>query len=162
MRTLTMLLLLAAMPSLAGPSGEDRFLGTWQLDPAACHYESGPVPESMLIVMQPADEGVHYRSVTTLKGGGTATADYTAAYDGRAVLVESTAGVMVPIALTRLDDSTVVARYTRAFSVVAESRRVLDAAGRVLTITTTTGGVTGHDFTNVAVYRRVEPDVPPG
>ena len=161
MRGLTLLLHLVAMPAFPGPPGEDRFLGTWQLDPAACQYESGAVPESMLIVMQPADDGVHYRSVTTLKGGGTATADYTAAYDGRPVLVESTAGVMLPIALTRLDDSTVVARYMRAFGVVAQSRRVLDVSGRVMTITTT-GGATGQVFTNVAIYRRVEADTPVG
>lgn len=62
----------------------------------------------------------------------------------------------MPIALIRLDGATVTARQGRAFSVVAKSRRVLDAGGRTMTIATTTGGATGQVVTNVSVDRRVD------
>jgi len=133
----------------------DLFLGTWRLNPSASTYQSGDVPASMTIIMETTPQGIHYRSQTELRDHRTTTAQYTAAYGGQQALVIGDAGFLTPVKLARIDAHTVAASYVRGGSqVVAESRRVLSADGKKMTITTVFKAKDGKAVTNVGIYEK--------
>jgi hypothetical protein len=134
---------------------EDPFIGTWVLDPYRSHYEGEQRPNSMVIVMTATPEGIHYRSDSRQAGSEKwVSCEYTAAYDGRPVVVRGSAGLMAPVALRRVDATTVEATYMRALQVTASSRRVLSEDAQVMTISTVWRGADGESHTNVAVFER--------
>lgn len=135
-------------------SESDPFVGTWQLNRQKSHYPPGACPQSMVIVMEAAGTGIHYRSETTYADGRFMRAEYTADYNGKEVLVTGSAGLLLPVSLRRPDTHTVVARYTRALQVIAKSRRVVSRDGRFMTITTTSPGPTGKNLLSVGVYEK--------
>jgi hypothetical protein len=130
----------------------DPFVGSWSMNVSASRYESA-LPKAMLIVMEPANEGIHYRSKTT-HDGRVVIAEYTAGYDGKPAAVVANGSLTAPIALRRIDAMTVEASYIRGLQVVATSRRSLSEKGRVMTITTTTYDERHQATTNVGVYER--------
>jgi len=132
----------------------DPFVGRWVLDVGRSHYAEGAAPRAMVIDMEAAGDGIRYRSETTYQDGRTARSEYTAGYDRRPVLVTGSRGLLLPVSLDRTDSHTVVASYTRALVVVATSRRVVSADGRVMTITTTSKNAEGKEATTVAVFTK--------
>jgi hypothetical protein len=132
----------------------DPFLGKWTLDPKSSRYPRGLCPVQMTIEMTTAGSSVHYHSETQMTSGNTFTADYTAAYDERPVVVSGARGVLLPVALKRLEPNVVVASYSSGLQVRATSRRVVSADGGVMTVTTTSQDGEGIPVTNVSVYRK--------
>jgi hypothetical protein len=130
----------------------DPFAGTWKLNVQKSRYPRGLCPKSMVIVMEPAGDGVHYRSQTAYANGNTTTAEYTAAYQGKEAIVMGYTGLLLPVSLKRLDGYTVLANYKRGTQVVARSRRVVSRDGLVMTITTTSPDKSGKDVTTVGVF----------
>src|SRR5262249_52692851 len=119
-------------------------------------YPAGTLPKSMIIQMEAAGEGIRYRSETIDANGRTSTAEYVADYDGREAVVKGRVGLLLPVALKRVDSDTVEASYMRGFQVVATSRRVVSKDGRSMTVTTTSKDKEGKSVTNIGVYDRTE------
>ena len=142
------------LPALANPDG-DPFIGTWSMNTAASTYAAQDMPQSMVIVMQAAPGGIHYRSETIRRDRRVAIAEYTAGYDGHLAMVTGDAGIPAPVALKRIDRNTVEASYVRGFQKVASSRRVVSPDGDVMTVTTTSQREDGSEAVNVGVYRRL-------
>jgi hypothetical protein len=108
----------------------------------------------MVIEMNRVGLGIRYRSDGTYTNGATAHAQYTAKYDGRQVIVMGSHGILLPVFLKRIDSHTVIASYTKAFQVVARSRRVVSKDGRQMTITTTSKDQSGRSVTTFGVYQK--------
>jgi hypothetical protein len=148
-------LIVAMLTTSVAIADNDPFIGTWSMNVSASKYAANQLPKAMRIVMEPAPEGVHYRSETTHANDRTTVAEYFADYDGKPAMVIGSAGVLAPIALKRIDANTVDASYVKGMQVVAKSRRALSKDGRIMTITTVTYDDRHHTTTNVGVYKRV-------
>jgi len=151
MKTLYVLMLFC-MASTA--QAMDAFIGTWKLTSFKSMDTEASSPDMMLIMMEQAESGIHYRSETISKSR-VVIAEYTAEYDGHLSLVTGNYGLMAPVKLMRIDAHTVEATYIRGLQVVASSRRVLTDDETTMTITTQTYDAERHALTNVGVYRRV-------
>lgn len=153
---LAVLLISSVAPTFAGvpPGNHDPFVGTWKLNPQKSRYPRGGCPKRMVIVMEPAGQGVWYRSETTYADGNSSRSEYTADYSGKEAIVVGSAGLLLPVSLKRLDADTVVARYMRGLQVVAASRRVVSRDGRLMTITTTSPDKSGKKITTIGVYEK--------
>jgi hypothetical protein len=145
--------LLAPLSIAASAQSLDPFAGTWVMNVAKSSYPRGTCPKEMVIVMEPTKTGIHYRSKTVYPNGAVSSTEYTAGYDGKQVPVKGT-GVMMPVALRRVDARTVVATYTRWLKVAATSRRVVSPTGRTMTITTSFTEESGKKLTTVGVYEK--------
>jgi len=145
-------LLSAAAVCAQAPEPPDPFLGTWKLNVARSKYPAGTCPRQMTIAMTRIPEGIHYLSETRYADGRQARSDYTADYSDREVMVKGAVGLLLPISLKRLNPHTVEATYTRGMQVVATSRRVVSANGRVMTITTVSPDKPGQTVTTVSVF----------
>jgi hypothetical protein len=132
----------------------DPFLGKWKLDVRHSKYPAGNCPKSMVIEMQPAEQGVWYHSDTVYINGTEAHAQYTAEYDGKEVIVMSARGLMLPVSLKRIDARVVLASYARGMQVVATSKRIVSRDGKLMTITTVSNDSSGKPVTTVGVYTR--------
>ena len=108
----------------------------------------------MVIEMEGAGHGIHYRSDTTYANGRTAHSQYTADYSGKEATVMGARAILLPVSLKRLNTHTVVASYTKSFQVVATSRRVVSADRRRMTITTTSKDPSGKSVTTVGLYKK--------
>src|SRR5262249_38440318 len=133
----------------------DPFTGTWQLNVHKSKYPPGTCPRSMIIQMEPAGNGVQYRSETTQADGRKTQAHYTADYSGTEAIVTAQAALMAPVSLQRVDERTVVASYRRGMQTIATSRRAVSKNGRTMTITTVTTDKDGRSVTTVGVYDKV-------
>jgi len=148
-------LLVAALLSTSLVYGNtDPFIGTWRLNVQKSRYAPGTCPKRMVIQMEPAGGGVQYRSETTYANGATSYSRYTADYNGAEAIVTGAKGLMTPVSLKRIDSRTVLASYSRAFRVLATSRRVVSSDGKVMTITTISNDKDGKAVTNVGVYEK--------
>ena len=143
------LLLATAMASATDP-----FVGRWVLNPRLSKYPSGTCPRRMVIEMESAGDGVHYRSDATYANGVTAHSEYTADYNGKQSLVIGNRGLLLPVSLKRSNSRLVLASYTKGLQVVATSRRVVSKDGRRMTITTISKGRTGADIMTVGMYEK--------
>ena len=144
------LLLASAMASASA----DPFVGRWALNPGLSKYPSGTCPRNMVIEVESAGDGIHYRSDTTYANGATAHSEYTADYNGRQSLVMGNRGMLLPVSLKRSNSRVVLASYIRGMQVVATSRRVVSKDGQRMTITTISKDRTGADVVSVGVYEK--------
>ncbi len=138
----------------AQASANDPFVGKWKLDVRQSRYPARACPMSMEIEMRPADGGVWYRSDAKYGNGGEIHAQYTARYDGKEVLVSGTRGLLLPVSLKRVSSHIVVATYSRGMQVIATSRRVVSADGKVMIISTKSLDSSGKKASTLGVYRR--------
>lgn len=137
----------------------DPFVGTWALNVQKSKYAPGTCPKKMTIEMEPAANGVHYRSETINASGKVSRSEYTAEYSGKEALVMGSLGMMTPVTLERPDSNTVVASYVRGMQPIATSKRVVSKDGRVMTVTTTSKDKLGKSVVNIGVYERVSSTV---
>jgi hypothetical protein len=149
--TVVLIMLLATATASAST---DPFLGRWVLDPGLSKYPHGTCPKHMVIEMESAGDGVHYRSDATYANGVTAHSEYRADYNGKQSLVMGNRGLLLPVSLKRSSPRLVRASYTRGSEVVATSRRMVSKDGRRMTITTISKDRTGADVVTVGVYER--------
>jgi hypothetical protein len=145
---------LACSPAFADAQAADPFAGTWVLNIEQSSYPLGACPESMVIEIEAFDNVVRYRSTTVYSNGATSRAQYTAKYDGKEALVQGSRGLLLPVAMKRLDANTVVAAYKRGLKVVATSRREVSSDGRTMTITTSSPDKDGNSVTTIGVYHK--------
>ena len=132
----------------------DPFVGRWVLNPGLSKYPSGTCPRHMVIEVESAGDGVHYRSDATYANGATTHSEYTADYNGKQSLVMGNRGMLLPVSLKRSNSRVVLASYIRGMQVVATSRRVVSKDGRRMTITTISKDRTGADVVTVGVYEK--------
>jgi hypothetical protein len=154
MKTRYCIVAVTLLLATAMASATDPFVGRWVLNPGLSKYPSGTCPRSMVIEMQRAGDGVHYRSDATYADGVTAHSEYTADYNGKQSLVIGNRGMLLPVSLKRSNSRLVLASYTSGFQVVATSRRVVSKDGRRMTITTISKDRTGADVISVGVYEK--------
>ncbi len=154
MKNTLMLLFLLTVSAPSAMSASDPFVGTWLMNVHKSKYPPGGCPKGMVIEMETAGHGVHYRSSTTHADGRTTKSEYIADYGGRQVVVTGSRGMMLPVSLKRVDSNTVVAYYMEGLQIVATSRRVVSKDGRVMTVTTTSRDRSGKSVTNVGIYER--------
>jgi hypothetical protein len=152
LRCIVVIAFLASSQAWPGVQIADPFTGTWILNVEKSTYPPGQCPKSMLIEMEPLQDGVRYFSITTYSNGAVSRAQYTAKYDGKEALVQGSRGLLLPVALKRIDANTVVATYKRGFNVVATSRREVSSDCRTMTINTTSPDKDGKNVTTVGVY----------
>jgi hypothetical protein len=152
-RPLYLAMVFAVLVTTATASS-DPFVGKWVLDPHQSKYPAGQCPKRMIIEIEARGQGIQYRSDAVYVNGATTHSQYTAEYNGKPVLVSGTYGMLLPVALKRIDSHTVVASYFKSLQRVATSRRVVSHDGRRMTITTTSKDRFGKSETTVGVYRR--------
>lgn len=131
------------------------FGGRWHLEPERSSFAGG-VPQSMVVVIEPRDAALRYRSDTTHANGIESHAEFEATLNGDLALQTGAAGLLAPVQLKRIDEYTIDARYIRGLRVVASSRWKVDPAEGRLSVTTTSEGADGVSQRNVAVFHRVE------
>jgi len=150
-------LLMFTLPASSVPlnSISDSFAGTWKLNPQKSKYPRGACPKRMVIVMEPAGDGIRYRSETSYANGISTRAEYSADYNDKQAIVTGSAGLLLPVSLKRVDARTVIARYTRGLQIIATSRRVVSGDGKLMTVTTTSPDQSGKSVTSVGVYEKV-------
>jgi hypothetical protein len=132
----------------------DPFVGKWKLNVQQSKYPAGTCPKRMEIEISAAGQGIRYHSDATYASGRTTQALYTADYNGKQAVVMGVRGLMLPVTQKRIDSHTVVASYVRGMQVVATSRRVVSADGRLMTITTRSTDSSGKKVTSVGVYEK--------
>ena len=154
MKFISLIVVVTVLSAGATATSADPFVGKWVLNPQESKYPAGSFPKSMVIQMESAGKGIHYRSDTTYATGSTAHSEYTADYDGKQALVTGNRGMLLPVFLKRRDSHTVVASYTKALQVVATSRRVVSKDGQRMTITTISKNQSGQDVTIFSVYEK--------
>lgn len=145
----------ALFASAAALADGDPFAGRWLLDAAQSHYAGVTLPQRMEILIEPAEGGIHYRSTTLADDGRTASAEYTADFDGSPVIVTGNVGLRAPVALRRIDALTIDAEYVRGLQTIASSRWVLSPDARRLTMTTSSKAADGAAQVNISVFRRL-------
>src|SRR5262249_18937711 len=132
----------------------DPFVGKWVLNPGLSKFPSGTCPKRMVIEMESAGKGVHYRSDAIYANGATAHSEYTADYNGTQSLVMGNHGILLPVSLKRSSPRLVLASYLKGLRVVATSRRVVSKDGQRMTILTMAKDRTGVDVMTVGVYEK--------
>jgi len=145
----------AMLFSASAVAGSDPFVGKWVLNVQQSAYPHGTCPKQMVILMEPTEKGIRYRSDTTYDNGAATYSQYTADYDGKQAIVMGPRGMMLPVFLKRIDTNTVIASYTKDLQIVATSRRVVSKDARLMTITTTSKDESGKSVTSVAVFTKV-------
>lgn len=153
MKTISILIAAVALVTSAAAS-TDLFVGRWVLDVQHSKYPAGACPKSMVIEMETTGPEIRYHSETTYANGSKTQANYRAPYNGQQAVVMGARGLLLPVSLKRIDSHTVVASYSRLLQVVATSRRVLSADGRIMTITTISKDPTGKRVTTIGVYQK--------
>lgn len=149
-----LLLVLALCQVLTSGDAADPFIGKWVLDVSQSSYPPNTCPARMAIEMEPAGNGVRYRSEAVYKNGYVLRSAYTAEYGGNPVIVTGGKGLMLPVSLRRIDSHTVVATYARGLIVAATSRRVVSSDGSTMTITTSSRQPSGKTLETVGVYKK--------
>jgi hypothetical protein len=132
----------------------DSFFGNWALDGAESHYAQASPPTQMTLVIEPAQEGLAYRSETHYVGGRIASSQFIARLDETPALVVGTTGFLAPVSLAPSSDGGIDAVYKSGIKKVAWSHWSVSAAGSELVITTTYLNVQGEEKRNVALFRR--------
>jgi hypothetical protein len=152
----TIIFLLALLATTARAS-DDPFAGTWILDVANSQYPAGTCPESMVVEMKTAGNGVQYRSDAKYANGRVIHSEYTADYDGNQAIVMGSHGMMLPVFLKRIDSRVVVASSTKSLQIVATSKRVVSGDGRRMTITTIATTPSGEKAATIGVFNKQTP-----
>ncbi|HKV77886.1 MAG TPA: hypothetical protein VJP02_07095 [Candidatus Sulfotelmatobacter sp.] len=154
MKTIYWAVAVTLLLATAMASATDPFVGRWVLNARLSKYPSGTCPRRMMIEMESAGDGVHYRSDATYANGVTAHSEYTADYNGKQSLVMGNRGLLLPVSLRRSNSRLVLASYTKGLQVVATSRRTVSKDGQRMTITTISKDKTGADVISVGVYEK--------
>jgi len=150
-------LALAVLTTPARPQAvwkPDPFFGNWALDGAESQYAQAAPPAQMTLVIEPAQEGLAYRSETHYVGGRVASSQFIARLDDTPALVVGTTGFLAPVSLAPSGDGGINAVYKSGIKKVAWSHWSVSATGDELVITTTYLGARGEEKRNVALFRR--------
>ena len=128
--------------------------GTWKLDVAKSKYSPGPAPKAQTRKEEPSGDGIKV-TVEGIAGNGSKIAySYTAKYDSKDYTQN---GIGMPngadtIALKRVDDQTIELTLKKKGKVIQNTRSVLSADGRTLTLTSTGTNPAGQPTSVVSVW----------
>ena len=156
LRKTAMILLLALLAATARAS-DDPFVGTWVLDAASSQYPAGTCPESMVVEMKAAGNGVQYRSDAKYANGRVIHSEYTADYDGNQAIVMGSHGMMLPVFLVRIDSRAVFASLHEVAANRRHQRESCIQDGRRMTITTIATSPSGEKTTTIGVFNKQTP-----
>src|SRR2546429_579749 len=128
----------------------DRWIGTWKLNGAKSHYESGVLPKSRTLTFTAVPGGVKAMS-DLLDDVGIVHIEFDAKFDGKDVPMRG--GPPGPtIAVMRTDASTFDTLQKANGKVTYATHFVVSRDGKTLTATATGADPEGKKFTNVSVY----------
>ncbi len=149
MNRITILLCAVLLMAAATP---DRWIGTWKLNPAKSHFESGPLPKSRTMTLEEVAGGMKAIS-DLLDDYGSVHIEFSARYDGKDVPMRGSSPGST-IALTRLDASTFDSIQKNNGNITVTTRFAVSKDGKILTVSA--GGIDpqGKKFTNVSVFDR--------
>ena len=128
----------------------DPFDGTWQLNTAKSKYDPGPGPEKVTLTIQVDGATATVKSESTFEGKPYATS-YKATLDGTPAPLQGSP-VADMISVKKVDERTRETKTTKGGSPVSESRAVVSADGKTLTITGSGLNPKGEKNTFMAVY----------
>ena len=130
----------------------DPFDGTWQLNTAKSKYDPGPAPERVTLTIQVDGATATVKSESTFEGKPYATS-YKATLDGTPAPLQGSP-VADMISVKKVDERTRETKTTKGGSPVSESRAVVSADGKTLTITGSGLNPKGEKNTFTAVYEK--------
>lgn len=154
--TRAFLLLIAVTAALL--AADDKFNGTWKLNPAKSKGAQGSgAAQAVTLKYDATADGVSSTAEVTDAAGKTTTTRYTAKYDGKDVSYEGGPGGPLQadtVALKRVNPATVEATLKRGGKVVGTSKRVVSSDGKTMTITTTGTNAKGENVKSVNVFEK--------
>lgn len=134
---------------------DDPFVGMWLFDEDNAHYELGAPPRNASYEI--STDGVAYTMTMRWTGNDDHTIEqvYNAFPDGQKYGFEGSPGID-SFSMTRVDAQTLDTASHKDGEVVSHARRVLSSDRNTMVITTLIVTPQGHQFTNVATYRRLQ------
>jgi hypothetical protein len=130
------------------------FFGTWSLLAAKSQYARDAVPAQMILVIEPASDGLEYRSETRYADGRTAAAHFVARLDETPAPVAGRSGFLAPVSLGPASDGGIDAAYRSGLKKIAWSHWQVSTDRTELTVTTTYRDAQGEELQNTVVFRR--------
>src|SRR5262245_29850386 len=140
--------LVAAFVTVAAAA--DPFDVTWQLNTAKSKYDPGPAPEKVTLTIQVVGATATVKTESTFEGKPYATS-YKVTLDGTPAPLQGSP-VADMISVKKVDERTRETKTTKGGSPVSESRVVVSADGKTLTITGSGLNPKGEKNTFTAVY----------
>jgi hypothetical protein len=128
----------------------DPFDGTWRLNTAKSKYDPGPAPEKVTLTIQVDGATATVKSESTFEGKPYATS-YKVTLDGTPAPLQGSP-VADMISVKKVDEHTRETKTTKGGSPVSESRAVVSADGKTLTVTGSGLNPKGEKNTFTAVY----------
>ena len=148
-RVLSLLLLFSVVQTKNAP---DKWIGTWRLIPAKCHYEAGAVPKNRILGFTAVPGGMKASS-DLLDDVGIVHIEFEAQYGGPDVPMRGgNPGPM--IAIKRMNAYTFDTFQKADGKVIVSTHFVVSSDATMLTATSTGLNASGKKYTNVSVYQK--------
>lgn len=132
---------------------QDKFIGTWKMDPEQNNYEFGTAPKSGLYIIQAQEAGYLISMEWTTVEDTPMQASYSAIPDGKDYATDASSGLDCS-SMTRIDERTLDSDAKKGGVVLAYARRILSEDGQTMDIFQSGKKPDGTDFTNKSVYIR--------
>ena len=142
--------LVAAFATVAAAA--DPFDGTWKLNTAKSKYDPGPAPEKVTLTIQVDGTTATVKAESTFEGKPYTTS-YKATLDGTPAPLQGSP-VADMISVKKVDENTRETKTTKGGSPVSETRAVVSADGKTLTITGSGQNPKGEKNSFTAVYEK--------
>ena len=133
--------------------GADPVVGTWKLNIAKSKFDPGPPPRSQTRTYEALPGGMKVTLRTVTAGGDSTVIELPQNLDGKDYPVMGP-GPADAIVMTKIDDQTAGAILKHGDTTVGESRRIVSADGKTLTVTYKGTDPEGLMVNNTAVYDR--------
>jgi hypothetical protein len=130
----------------------DPFEGTWRLNTAKSKYDPGPAPDKATVTIQSDGSTTSVKTESAFEGKPYTTS-YKVGLDGTPAPLQGSP-VADMISVKKVDDRTRETKTTKAGSPVSESRAILSADGKTITVTGSGLNPKGVKTTFTAVYEK--------
>jgi len=129
----------------------DPAVGTWKLNVGRSKYVPGPAPQSNMITITAAGNGIHVVAKGEDATGKPTSIDYTATYDGKDSPVKG-APAYDTVSLKRIDANNTEQIRKKEGKMVQTVTRKISPDGKTMTVTTRGKDESGRTLNTVAVY----------
>lgn len=135
--------------------GADNWVGTWKLNTTRSMYSPGPAPKSQTAKFEASGEAITLTTDGVSADGKPTHGTYTSKFDGKDVPWEGNpdADMASP---KRLDANSYENAWKKGGKVTLNSKAVVSADGKTLTVTQTGKNAKGETVNNTSVYDRQE------
>ena len=142
-------LALSSTPAVAA----DNWIGSWKLNVAKSKIDPGPAPQSQTLTFETTADGIKLTTDGVDADGKTTHGGYTAKFDGTSVSFTGNpnADTASP---KRIDANTYENTWKKGGKVTMNSKAVVSADGKTLTITQTGTNAKGEAVNSTLVYDR--------